>query len=656
MIHLIRHAERDPPRRPALGPIRTPWEQEDPDDPHGLRAKRPANFGVPTQRRPTDEPPGSRRARPARAPATTAALLRTATVALELLVAAAVAVHLGVLALTAPGRPGEAFGTARVVAAVRPDMGEIPGAWPGRMFGSTLAVWLSATGALARHPTALTAVREGVLVAAFAMIALTWSLTRRMRLSAYSRIVAILLLGAVPTSAALLSAVRPGTVAAAAVTAATALVAGARVGTVHRLLAMAALGLAVIVVPAALPGLLAGVAVLVGQGGVAGRLAPGLRRPLAIAVGLVAAALLGLVLFGPQWIVAGLVSTSPAPPPVPGLVEVPVLLCVLGLSAEALGQRWLRAPALAAVVLLASGLLLGGARGDLFTVALPLLAIVTVAGAEDRLANLGPGGRRWGRTWRLSARRRATVTGVAALAAAAVLAGSLANLPARPTSPAVREASAYVADELPGDPLLLVDDALWPELLRAGVPATRMRTVVGRGAPGEPRWRVTAGDVNRDGAVAMRWLPYAVFGERAARVTVLRHLPDPVVGTDFRSVRARMGAELAENSRLSFAPDAVAALRRGDVDVRLILVLAQLSAGNRLGVAEFVRTPGESAGELPLRRVLISTVDDRPARTPQTVELVANWLNGQIGPYKPASTVLTINGLLVRYALVDTPI
>ncbi|HET6213152.1 MAG TPA: hypothetical protein VFE14_09810, partial [Micromonosporaceae bacterium] len=210
----------------------------------------------------------------------------------EALAVAAVAVHLTIVALTTPSQPGEAFGIARVVAAVRPDVGPFPGGWPGRVFGAVVAGWVSLSGALPRHATALAAVREGVLVASLATVACAWLLARRFRLAGPTRVAAVLVIGALPMGTGLLTAVRPGAVAAAAVAAVTVSVAGERVGPTARVFAVVGLLGAVALVPAALPALFAVLAVLLGQDDLGTQLAAPIRRGLAAVAGGLAVAVL----------------------------------------------------------------------------------------------------------------------------------------------------------------------------------------------------------------------------------------------------------------------------------------------------------------------------------------------------------------------------
>lgn len=656
---LGRHAVRElPTSRPSLGPIRSPWEHEPPDDPHGLREKRPANVaGVPGPRLPSDDPAPSW-PRPAR-PRTHAAhtLAKVASALAELSAVALVCVHVVIATLSSPARPGEVFGVARVIAAARPDVPSIDGPWPHKVFSAVVAAWVGSTGALHRHTTALAAVREAMAVAAVAVVLLVWLLVRRLRLAIPTRVATVVLLGFVPTGTALLTGIRPGLLGAVGLLLATALVAGDRIGPTHRVLALLGLGVAVVLVPAALPALLAAIAVLLAQGDLAARLDRGARGAIAVVPAAGAITALVVAAAGPEPWRAWLASASPALAPVPDLSELPLLLAALALTMAALARRWLRAPAIAVATLLGTAMLVEPARADLFTMALPLAAVVALAGAEDRIAGLwaarSAARRRAART--RNTQTQAAVRAAGAVAAAIVAVSLLAAAATQPVDPprppAVGDVATWFANEVPGEPVLFVEDGLWPELLRAGVPAVRMRSVSRSATDNAVDWRVTAGDVDRTGALAAGWVPYAVFGTPESRVTVLRRLTTSAeeyltLSEQARNTRLGFAKDLAVNPQMTLTPQAAAALRAGDVDERLMRVLASMTGWSTFAVADFPIVPGEEGNGLPRRRAVLSTVNDQATR---------NWLEQQLDPYRPRAVEPLPGGLLVRYAIPDTP-
>jgi hypothetical protein len=153
------------------------------------------------------------------------------------------------------------------------------------------------------------------------------------------------------------------------------------------------------------------------------------------------------------------------------------------------------------------------------------------------------------------------------------------------------------------------------------------------GEPGTAQWRLTSTPPPTG------WIEVAQFGP--VRIQHVGRLPgNPATDPLKRG--------LAGNIRLSLAPSAALALDRGDVDERLALVLAHLASVHSVEIAAFPVVPGEYPGLLPLRRVLISSVDDRPA---VTAELVRYWLEHQLDPYRPAAVDVTADGVLVRYRI-----
>jgi hypothetical protein len=366
--------------------------------------------------------------------------------------------------------------------------------------------------------------------------------------------------------------------------------------------------------------------------------------------------------------------------------------CAIGLTVVGLFRRWLRAPAVAGLVLLVTAIAAPvTGRGDLLVVALPLIAVVAVGGAEE-LADA--------QSLRLSwPGRRVAVRVVAALGAlfvaaagvSAAVADAAGNAPTALRRAAVPTAAAWFADEVPGQPGLLVDDVLWPQLLRVGVPAERMRTTTGLGAAGAPAglganggqaglgangaraglsanggggpgaqagalsWRIVAGPASSERYASEGWQRYAVFGAGSGQVTVFGRggVGQPVSSVGARERRAELGASLAGNPRLHLSQDAAAALRSGAVDPRLVFVLADFSGQHELQVTGFPTVAGETPGDPPLHRVMITAVDGRPASRPEATALLRNWLANQLDPYRPRGVDVTDPGLLVRYALAD---
>jgi hypothetical protein len=638
------HWERS--RFTALVPRRPGWPDvlETPD-PHGVRAKQPANAEpavgaprIPAPRLPAEPMPagdgrgapgpstGPWRGLPGRSappPWPLLALLRLA----ELAAVFVVLFRLWATAFSAPAGAGEVTTAARVVARLRPDISAPDGPWPRQLFDSALAGWVSLTGALQRHDSALYAVREATLLAAALMVVAIWVLVVRLRLTAPARLAAILLLAVFPGP---LTAVRPGALAAAAAVTGAALLAGERASGPLRIAAALVFLAAVALLPPLAAALLAALAVLLAQGDIAVRG----RRLLATlaAVGAIAGVELAIGvnryvgLDAPlpvRWL--GLVAEAGGALPALTLVQRLVAAVAVVLVIAGAGRPWLRAPAAAVLALAATAIGASGHAADMVCVAIPAVA-VTAAGAADELA---PRLFEWNRL-ALGARLGVAAGVVLLLAVAAVV----VDRPAAPAASGAAPAARWLVDELPDETLVLVDDGLWPDLQRAGFPPQWMRTPSGIG--GSVRDPAVAWRVTTDQTVA-GWTPCAAFGA----VRILR--PRAAVAGDER--RRELNAALAGNPRLRLAPPAAAALGRGQVDVRLALVLAELAGQHDLDIADFPAVPGESADQ-PVRRTIISAVDGRPAAT---ADLVRHWLNSQLDPYRPAAVDTAADALFVRY-------
>jgi hypothetical protein len=135
----------------------------------------------------------------------------------------------------------------------------------------------------------------------------------------------------------------------------------------------------------------------------------------------------------------------------------------------------------------------------------------------------------------------------------------------------------------------------------------------------------------------------AVFGQ----VTVSRlGLPaaDPAAPSE-ESARTHAGAALAASARITCTPDALAVLRAGRADPRLIATIAALAALQPVGVAAFPAVPGEDPAGQPRRRVLLTGGADGAAA----------FYAGQRDLFRPSSVARTAGGVLVTYPLFAPP-
>ena len=104
-----------------------------------------------------------------------------------------------------------------------------------------------------------------------------------------------------------------------------------------------------------------------------------------------------------------------------------------------------------------------------------------------------------------------------------------------------------------------------------------------------------------------------------------------------QAVRQRLGAVLLRNSRVSETPAARAQLAAGQVDTRLLTIIATLSAGGPVSVAAFGDAgPGASPG-VPLRSVELASP---PGAKAGYLRSVLALLNAQQAPYLPNSATI----------------
>jgi hypothetical protein len=233
-----------------------------------------------------------------------------------------------------------------------------------------------------------------------------------------------------------------------------------------------------------------------------------------------------------------------------------------------------------------------------------------------------------------------------------------------------------VSSSLPTHPRLAVDDAMWAVLTDAGYPGGQLVAIGGLGRSAGPRsWTDCVFVLGRDAALLAaaptdparqareHSAAVAGWGVGATRIDARRVLVDPatVLTQAVRDARSRTeaGTALAGNPRLMLAPMAAVLLRRGDVDARVIAVLAAVGAVHSLEIATFPAVGGED-DRLPRRQFAVTAIDGQPVSVAATsTDLLRRWLAAQQPPYRPAATPLGTDGgrpaLLVRYDAVGQP-
>jgi hypothetical protein len=206
--------------------------------------------------------------------------------------------------------------------------------------------------------------------------------------------------------------------------------------------------------------------------------------------------------------------------------------------------------------------------------------------------------------------------------------------------------------QLSPDARLVAPVRLWAELVHAGGHEDQFRLpgTAGRGSPLAPVVRAT-----EDGAPGD--LLVARFGRSSSAPPLLvldpaRHPPTPA---DLERRRTLATALLA-NPATSAGAQATRVLESGQVDPRLLTLLAALAGQFGLGLDSLPPAPGESLRHTPAREAVVSSVAGRPLAPglPVTDNLVA-YLEAQLPPFAPDHVEAARDGVHVAFHYVSAP-
>ncbi|OMH33084.1 hypothetical protein BGP79_05880 [Tersicoccus sp. Bi-70] len=300
---------------------------------------------------------------------------------------------------------------------------------------------------------------------------------------------------------------------------------------------------------------------------------------------------------------------------------------------------------------------------------LPLAAVAVAGVAHAAVERLRAGA---------GIRRAQGVAGILVLLAGGVVAvpvwGSLyaGQLTADLDRPSV-EAQQWVARNVGKDQRLLVDDAMWVDLVRSGFARENViwyykldtdSQVIAQSPNGwkDSDWIITTDSMRTfpdqfpqvKAAIANSTV-VASFGSGQQRVDVRQiHAEGLAAGERadraLRTERAAVGAELAANPRLTLTPSARAQLRAGQVDSRVMLALAQQVMQTTLTITDF---PAEDGTDGTYRRsALVTAVDGRPAVTgTDAARRITAWTSGLTGPFGHPAVTAADNGMTITYPL-----
>jgi hypothetical protein len=277
-------------------------------------------------------------------------------------------------------------------------------------------------------------------------------------------------------------------------------------------------------------------------------------------------------------------------------------------------------------------------------------ANTSAAGGPGAGGTPGAARRRWmpGAARRSRRRRWSVALGGAAVlvsiaAAAPMMAGTGRGEPggARPAAASAAsrsQAASWVAREVSPQVTVACDPGLCLLLRRDGFPAARLEPVApgARGLPGSGMVVVTAAIRGQLGPRLAADAPQVIasFGAGAAQVAVRTIAPGGPAAFGTRlaaemTALAAVGRQLLGNDNIQASPAARADLRAGQVDARLLALLALLSAQRPVRLVSFAGAPGAGPG-VPLRTAALGF--SSPAATSAVVAL----LDAQQGPYRPA--------------------
>jgi hypothetical protein len=224
----------------------------------------------------------------------------------------------------------------------------------------------------------------------------------------------------------------------------------------------------------------------------------------------------------------------------------------------------------------------------------------------------------------------------------------------------MQQAQEWIARNVPATDRLIVDDAVWVDMIRDGrkrrdvVWAYKVDTdeQVRAWAPkgwASYDWIVSTpssrANVPKEGVLTEAMAhaqPAATFGSGGTRVDVLRvnnFAPRPVM-----PAAPAFGTQLAARLTDSADPDALAVLQSRTVDQRLLAALAIVSATGPVRLEDIPAVEGEQIAGTPRREVILSGPRKR-------LNDLAAFFKSQSGPFAVEAATVTSTGLDVRFPL-----
>ena len=226
---------------------------------------------------------------------------------------------------------------------------------------------------------------------------------------------------------------------------------------------------------------------------------------------------------------------------------------------------------------------------------------------------------------------------------------------------ATRTAAArWIAAQVSPAAIVACDPAMCAALQASGVPAGRL-LVLGT-STGDPLGSnlVVATPALRSQfgvRLASVYAPAVIasFGSGAARIDIRAVAADGTAAYDSalaadRSARIAAGSQLIDNHHITMSTAAQAVLRAGQVDPRLLAMIATLAAQQPLRILAFGDPSPGAGAAIPLRSVQIAPAS-AGAHTAARLRTMLSFLQAQQVPYRPARAVLVgQSALSVEYA------
>jgi hypothetical protein len=513
------------------------------------------------------------------------------------------------------------------------------------------AVYATVTRAFGRHATLAGAGRELMLVALLLSALLVWRTTRRLGAGDAAAALAVLAFGAVPWLAPAHATGGPAALAAGWLLLAAWLLAAGRPSPAAGVVAGIAALLAVLLTPDTLVLVAAGLAAAVGTGRL---LASAPRGRRLAAAGLLVAAAVGARVTVDRWDPE---SSDPGrwAASTPGLVAVGALVLGVGLL-TALRSTRLRpvGVALAATTVLA--VLPPSGRLPALLLCLPTAAVLLGVLGDALLGSpsvpiTSTRRQRAGRSPRVLA---AVVAGALTVA----LVGGAVALRTAPRSDfgaaAAIRLSEWARTQLPDGTRLSVPAGLRAELVHAGADPARVGTAaasrVSATSADETVLRVVSGEVPAGSAPVVR----VDAADGLAPLTVVD--PSPVAPTaEERERRRGLGQALAANPTTLAGDEVLTQLAGGELDPRLMSLLAGIGAASGIGLGSLPVVPGEE-GRTLVRQAVITSVGGVPLEgDPIQTDRVLTLLRAQRPPYTPDLVRRVDGGVLVGYRYLPDP-